>query len=292
MYSKVANRMERTAVLMTCYNRKEKTRKCLQTLKVQEIPGITVFLVDDGCTDGTAEMVQREFPEVRILKGTGNLFWNQGMRFAFQEAVKENFDYYIWVNDDVEFYDNVLVKMGEAYRKATSDKNKDNVIVIGYTFDENEQKVTYGGYRLVKSFVPIKLEMVQPSQHLEDCDTCNGNCVLIPSSVVNLIGVNCEIYHHSQGDIDYGLTAKRAGCDLVLTDFPVGICEKNEGARIWNDIHYRAPIKEKIKVMNGIRHRPKNEWKYFTKKFGGRRWFLRFYLPYIKIYISAFISRV
>lgn len=283
--------MERTAILLTCYNRKEKTRRCLETLNVNPEKGFSVYLVDDGCADGTTEMVKECFPFVNILKGTGELFWNQGMRFAFLEALKEDYDFYMWINDDVVFQNGVLDRMVDAYKRASYELGTRKTMVIGYTQDETRKMITYGGYRLKKSLMPIALELVTPTNKLEECDTCNGNCVLIPKEVVELIGVNCEVYHHSQGDIDYGLSAKNAGCKLVVTDFPVGICEKNDGARIWNDIHYKAPIKEKRKAMDGIRHRPKEEWKYFTKKFGGSRWFLRYYLPYVKLYISAVVTR-
>lgn len=284
--------MKNIAILLTCFNRKEKTRKCLETLQLDKYPECDVFLVDDGCTDGTGQMIGEEFPKVKVLQGDGTLFWNLGMRFAFEEARKKTYDFYLWVNDDVSFEPDVIQKMVNAYEQISIEKKTKKNIVVGYTMDDEKKKVTYGGYRLVRSFIPIKLEMVQPSEKLEECDTCNGNCVLIPDEVVNVIGTNCSHYHHSQGDIDYGLSAKRAGCNVVLTNFAVGCCEKNEGARIWNDIRYKAPIKEKMKIMNSLRHRPKSEWKYFTKKFGGNRWFLRYYLPYVKVYLSAILSRL
>lgn len=282
--------MKNIAVLLTCFNRKDKTRKCLETLQLDKHPECDVFLVDDGCTDGTTQMVKKDFPKVKILEGDGTLFWNLGMRFAFLEAYEHRYDFYLWVNDDVAFEGDVISKMVKAFEEASFKKNSRKVIVTGYTFDVAHKEITYGGYKLQKAVVPIKLQMVQPSSKLEECDTFNGNCVLIPIEVVDMIGVNCERYHHSQGDVDYGLSAKKAGCSIVLTNFPVGCCEKNEGARIWNDIHYKAPLSEKKKVMNSLRHRPKDEWKYFTKKFGGKRWFLRYYLPYLKIYISAVIT--
>lgn len=282
--------MKDIAVLLTCFNRKEKTRKCLETLQLDKHPECDVFLVDDGCTDGTGQMVKDMFPNVKVLKGDGSLFWNLGMRFAFQEAYKQKYKFYLWVNDDVVFEDDIIGKMVETFEKVASQNNSRKVIVTGYTLDSSHKEITYGGYRLKKALMPIKLQMVQPSSKLEECDTFNGNCVLIPVEVVNIIGVNCEKYHHSQGDIDYGLSAKKVGCRIVLTNFPVGCCEKNEGARIWNDIHYKASLSEKKKVMNSLRYRPKDEWKYFTKKFGGKRWFLRYYFSYIKLYISAGIT--
>ena len=48
------------SVLLTCHNRKAKTLGCLTSLYAAELPvgyDMEVYLVDDGCTDGTADAV-------------------------------------------------------------------------------------------------------------------------------------------------------------------------------------------------------------------------------------------
>lgn len=285
------NKMKKIAILMTCFNRREKTKKCLQTLFKNNSENFQVYLVDDGCTDGTPDMVKKEFPEVVILKGNGSLYWNQGMRFAFQEAHKKMHPFYLWVNDDVEFTDSLLENLMRNYECARNQSSKKDSIIVGYTMDKERKSITYGGYRVKKTFIPISLEKVIPNKKIQNCDTFNGNCVLIPKQVVDEIGYNCEVYKHSSGDIDYGLTATAANFDIYLTDFCVGICEANLGARIWNDIHFKAPIKEKYRAMTSIRFRPNNEWIYFTKKFGGWRWPVRFVMPYIKLAVSSLLNK-
>jgi GT2 family glycosyltransferase len=87
----------RIAVLMTCHNRREKTLGCLRALFVNDLPHDTslhVILVDGGSTDNTAEFVRTEFPQVDILLGDGNLFWNRGMQRAFARAMVARFDGY------------------------------------------------------------------------------------------------------------------------------------------------------------------------------------------------------
>ena len=93
------------AVLLTCHNRKKKTLQCLNALNIQEglevDYNIEVFLVDDGSFDGTAEAIVACFPNVHIIQGNGNLYWNQGMRLAWDTAAKtKDYDFYLWLNDD------------------------------------------------------------------------------------------------------------------------------------------------------------------------------------------------
>jgi GT2 family glycosyltransferase len=101
------------AVLLTCHNRKEKTLQCLDALYAQqgleEYFTIEVYLVDDASTDGTAAAITASFPNVHIIQGDGNLYWNRGMHLAWNTASKaRDFDYYLWLNDDTFLEKNAL----------------------------------------------------------------------------------------------------------------------------------------------------------------------------------------
>ena len=100
--------MKSIAVLLTVFNRKEKTLQCLGNLYKQlPIQGysVDIYLTNDGCTDGTPEAIAQKFPEVNIIHSKGNLFWNRGMYTAWEEATKrKEYDYYLWLNDDTFIY--------------------------------------------------------------------------------------------------------------------------------------------------------------------------------------------
>ena len=97
----------KVAVLLTCHNRKAKTIECLKSLfKAIQFSkadsSFSVYLVDDGSTDGTAEAVLSNFPEVNVINGSGNLFWAGGMRLAWNTALQSNPDYYLLLNQLVQ----------------------------------------------------------------------------------------------------------------------------------------------------------------------------------------------
>ena len=69
------------AVLITCHNRKDTTLSCLGRLfSIRK--DIDVYCVDDNSTDGTADAIRENFPQVNLIRGDGNLFWCRGMRKA------------------------------------------------------------------------------------------------------------------------------------------------------------------------------------------------------------------
>src|SRR5688500_4668302 len=99
------------AVLMTCHNRKALTLACLEMLRRQPLfAAENLFLVDDGSSDGTGDAVRQAFPTANVVQGDGSLFWNGGMRLAWDraKAAGRDFDFYLWLNDDVKLSPDAL----------------------------------------------------------------------------------------------------------------------------------------------------------------------------------------
>ncbi|MCB0056634.1 MAG: glycosyltransferase family 2 protein [Caldilineaceae bacterium] len=66
MYPKVS-------MVSLAYNRRQNVQELLTTLRHQTYPNIEVILVDNASPDGTADMVRRDFPEVKLIETGGNL---------------------------------------------------------------------------------------------------------------------------------------------------------------------------------------------------------------------------
>lgn len=211
--------MKTIATLLTCHNRKEKTLKCLKALYEQVFSfdiDLKVFLTDDGCTDGTAEAVCSHFPDVKIIQGDGTLFWNRGMLKAWQEAAKEKFDFYLWLNDDTYLLPDAINKMLVA-----SEKKENKAIFVGTTQEsETSQEITFGGRKL-----PRFKQIISPDEYTPtECDMFNGNIVLIPKHAFETIGFNDSYYRHAFGDFDYGHRARKLGIKMYITPGILGYC--------------------------------------------------------------------
>lgn len=209
------------AALLTCHNRKTKTLACLQSL-FQIAPEVTVFLTDDGCTDDTREAVEAAFPQVRVVKGDGNLFWNRGMYRAWQEALKGEFDYYLWLNDDVVLYNDFLNQL-----LACSPKGE--ALVCGLIEEPQSHEIIYGGCDRQK-------RMVGRSEAPQQLYWINGNVVLVPRLIVEKVGILDPYFIHDLGDVDYGMRVREAGFEVLSTPDAIAAGYLNNYCRVrkWN----------------------------------------------------------
>jgi GT2 family glycosyltransferase len=88
----------RPAIYIPTYNGRERLGKTLRSLEAQSRP-TDVVVVDNGSSDGTAELLGKEFPEVALLELGRNL----GFGPALNRAVAEHpADPVILLNNDVE----------------------------------------------------------------------------------------------------------------------------------------------------------------------------------------------
>lgn len=223
--------MSDIAVLLTCFNRREKTLLCLQRL-IELAPTASVYLVDDGSTDGTATAVADAFPDVIVIEGTGNLFWNRGMRLAWQRASLKNHEIYVWLNDDVILARDAIIELLQCYSIT-----REAAVVSGLVSSHDGLTILYGGTNSSK-------QLLQPNGTLQSITNMNGNIVLVPRHVFERLGYLDHRYIHDLGDVDYGLRAQAAGIEVLTTRKAIGTCDRNELCRV------RAP---KTRVVNRFR---------------------------------------
>lgn len=216
--------MKTIAILLTVFNRKDKTIKCLEKLYEQlPIEGyeVNIYLTNDGCTDGTPEAVKKRFPQVKIVDSQGNLFWNRGMYMAWETAAKEkDYDFYLWLNDDSFIKDKAIETL---LKDSNTVDNK--AIIVAAMQSEITHKTTYSGHN--------KNGKVNPNGELQQCETFNGNCVLVPQIIFHQVGNLDWRFHHAIGDLDYGYRAKAMGFKIYVSSTYLGYCENNPKPPIW-----------------------------------------------------------
>ncbi len=104
------------------FNRINDLRNTLQKVYEQDYKNIEVIVVDNASTDGSPEMVEKEFPEVKLIRSGKNIGiagWNKGFEAAKGE--------YVLVLDDDSYPENKTIEAG--VNLILSDKK---IAVVGF----------------------------------------------------------------------------------------------------------------------------------------------------------------
>ena len=217
---------------------------------------VKVYLTDDGCTDGTADAVRVSYPQVTIIQGDGTLFLNRGMWNAWNMASSDyDYDYYLWLNDDTYLFPCALRSLTDV----SSQKN-DRAIIVGATVDvATECVVTYGGW---KNDCLLGL-----SENVQALDYFNGNVVLIPKFVYNILGNLDYNLCHALGDFDYGWRARQAGIEMYQAPGKLAKCDSHSKIDKWCDPS--VPFTSRWKAMFKPNGMPPGQIFYITRKHKG-----------------------
>jgi GT2 family glycosyltransferase len=266
----------RIAALLTCFNRREKTLRCLRDLQAQSLPpqhAIEIFLVDDGSRDGTGEGVREAFPQAHVIQGTGSLFWSRGMHLAWTQASKVDPDYYLLLNDDTFLFPGALIELLQA-----TGGPENNIICVGSIVDPVTGEKVYGAQH---TQVRPSFDTNGARQH---CDTFNANCVLVPRQVYNLVGTLDPCYSHGLSDPDYGYRAFQKGTDIRESRKPLGQCAPNPITGTWQDD--TLPVLKRLQLSQLRTGLPWRDWLTYTRRHLGWKWPAYFVSPYLKIFLK------
>ena len=105
----------KVATITLSWNQKEDLRELLSCIKKQAYKPKTV-VVDNGSTDGTVEMVKKEFPEVKFYQLNENTGYASGYNVCFQ-MVPKDIDYVVVLDQDLIIDNDYIEKIVRRFEK-------------------------------------------------------------------------------------------------------------------------------------------------------------------------------
>jgi len=277
----------RVAVILSCFNRRQKTLEAVRCVLAQSAAAHTVldfFVTDDNSRDGTAEALLHLHPGIRLLKGNGKLFWNGGMRLAWSEAFKGDYDFYLWLNDDTFLFPHTLQRLLDTHANCMA-RHGQAGIVVGATCDD-QGRTSYGGERQTSRLRPLRLETIPANVAVQSCDTFNGNCVLVSKHAANVLGNLDSDFVHAIGDTDYGLRAKRAGIAMWVMPLFAGRCV-NDDRVSGSYADSTLPLRMRMRQAMGPKGLPWKPWLVLCRRHCGPLWPVYWLWPYLKIVATS-----
>jgi Predicted glycosyltransferases len=251
-------------IVIPVYNRRDTTLQSLRSLSRINKDGLNVhiIIVDDGSTDGTSEAIEREFPEVQIIKGDGTLHYAAGTNRGIEAALKNEPDYIVCMNDDTVVHSEFLQRMLK-----TAKANPRSVVGALLLLWDQPHRVfqvaphwdTFkGGWQH-----PDDLTAFTVPQTAFEVEGIVGNCVLYPVEVIREVGLMDEKrFPHGWGDIQYTVKMRKAGWKLLI----------EPKAYVWNEPNtypkplHTMPKKEILKTLFVNRRHPVNLHRQFIAR--------------------------
>jgi GT2 family glycosyltransferase len=214
--------INRIYIVIPVHNRKHFTRECLLSLKRQTFQNFKVIVIDDGSTDGTGEMIEKEFPDVILLKGDGNLWWagatNLGVEYALSQADQD--DYILTLNDDIMVRPTYLQTLLDAAL------NYPNSLIGSISVsNEDESTVVDAGVRinwLIAKYTNLAggrryKDILHESSSIQKVDVLPGRGTLIPIEVFQKVGLyDFKHLPHYGADYEFSRRANMNGYNLLI----------------------------------------------------------------------------
>ena len=227
------------AVVIPTHNRWEELRTTLTYLSKSDYAPFDIIVVDDGCTDGTSENCKREFPNVHLLHGDGDLWWsgaiNEGTRYALDHGARA----IVWMNDDNRIEVDALSQM-----VASFNRNGARSVICSRTKSLETGTDEWIGeppiwHRESATWTAPDLSAVDvPISHPP-----GGRGVLISAECFDEIGlIDAKSFPHYWADHDFHYRAMKAGFRYFLAT----------GAVVWNVPNKKRLTDDKLFSSTGI----------------------------------------
>jgi GT2 family glycosyltransferase len=196
-------------ILLPVYNRYAITSRFTESLKNQTYQNFHLLLIDDGSTDGTAEMVRERLQSVTVIRGNGNWWWagclQEGFMWLRIQKLDAN-DIVLIINDDTEFEPTFL----ENAVKLIENKNK--TLLLAECYDRKDGKLIDGGIKLDWSL----LKFGKPDNaHEINCLSTRG-LFLKAKDFIQIGGFYPKLLPHYLSDYEFTIRAKRKGYKLLV----------------------------------------------------------------------------
>jgi GT2 family glycosyltransferase len=212
----VATLGPRILILLPVHNRRVTTALFIGCLLAQTYTNWHLVLIDDGSTDGTADMVRREVPSVTVLHGTGDWWWGGALQQGYlwlTQHPEHGDDLILIINDDTEFASDFL----ELAVRATKPRS----LLLAQLYDQHGQLLEAG---VRWNWRDCNWVVAQKSEGGPNCFSTRG-LFLWMRDFLTIGGFHPLLLPHYLSDYEFTMRAHRKGFALISSP-AVHLCHR------------------------------------------------------------------
>ncbi len=213
-------------ILLPVHNRIELTRRFIKCLAAQTYRSYHLILLDDGSSDGTAEMVRERIRPLTVITGNGNWWWAGALQEGYRwlRARRPTTDLVLIINDDTEFEIDFLERAVAFLR----DRSKTFLLAQAYA-REDGILVDAGTHVDWRRFTFERASESRPV----NCLSTRGLFFRV-GDFVSVGGFRPRLLPHYLSDYEFTIRARRRGM-LLATDPSVRL-RTDPAATGWHDV--------------------------------------------------------
>lgn len=204
------SRYPKIFIIVLNYNGAQVIGACLNSVFRINYPNFEVVVVDNASTDGSLEMVCRQFSRCHFIKNEENLGFSAGNNLGIRFALERMADGILLLNSDTIVREDFLSRLVEVA------ESEPMVGILSPVILDSKEKIWFSGGRInwwkmgtmhtcdIKSTLPYETEFL------------TGCAMFVRSGVFKKIGLLDEDFFLYWEDTDFSVRAKRAGYRLMM----------------------------------------------------------------------------
>lgn len=197
------------SIIVVNWNGKEFIQQCIESILNQSYSRFEICLVDNGSTDDSVELVEKKFPQVKIIRNEKNLGFAEGNNIGINHSKSE---FIALINPDVIIEKNWLsnlVPILQSSGKICGVAGKQ--FYLGDNFGKNAVFCTWSKINPY-SASPYNFHDDEP---VSNVDYLTGAAMMIKREIVRKVGLMDSGYFLYFDETDWCARMIRGGYDLV-----------------------------------------------------------------------------
>ncbi|MCE3076900.1 glycosyltransferase family 2 protein [Chryseobacterium gwangjuense] len=194
--------MSKVASLIITYNPDERLLNLVETIYHQ----VGLVIIVDNFSDNTSSVfihsIQKEYPEVKVIKNNENFGIAKALNQGLEEARNSNIDHVLTFDQDSTPFDNIVSVISEVY-DSYNNKAEIGAIGVGYVSNHNERFVEGNKNQL----------------YFEKDYLITSGCMISVDTFFKIGGFR-EDFFIDNVDIEYSLRLKKNGKRSLITTKP------------------------------------------------------------------------